>query len=148
MTISRGVLSHGIDGAESSPEIDLPVCKFATCQWTDAGGNRSLAAGVCPLKRRRGRKRTKTRIRGAGITTYRTRMMPNIVTASAAGACIVVLPSALVANWSFVTGWHIDAGGGKFKLLAPVGGRIDVITARGGAMSRNPMIRFRGRANR
>jgi hypothetical protein len=35
------------------------------------------------------------------------------------------------ANWSFVTGWHVDAGGGTFKLLAPAGGRIEVITARG-----------------
>jgi hypothetical protein len=35
------------------------------------------------------------------------------------------------ASWTFVTGWHVDAGGGTFKLLAPAGGHIDVITARG-----------------
>jgi hypothetical protein len=34
-------------------------------------------------------------------------------------------------NWSFRTGWHVDAGGGTFKVLAPAEGRIDVITARG-----------------
>ncbi len=35
------------------------------------------------------------------------------------------------ANWSFVTGWHVDAGGGTFKVLAPAEGHVDVITARG-----------------
>jgi len=35
------------------------------------------------------------------------------------------------ANWTFVTGWHVDANGGTFKLLAPAEGRIEVITARG-----------------
>jgi hypothetical protein len=35
------------------------------------------------------------------------------------------------ANWSFVTGWHVDANGGTFKLLAPTKGRIEVVTARG-----------------
>ena len=35
------------------------------------------------------------------------------------------------ANWYFLTGWHVDAGGGTFKLLAPAGGRIEVITSRG-----------------
>jgi len=35
------------------------------------------------------------------------------------------------ANWSFLTDWHVDAEGGTFKLLAPAGGRIDAITARG-----------------
>jgi hypothetical protein len=35
------------------------------------------------------------------------------------------------ADWTFVTGWHVDANGGTFKLLAPSGHRIEVITARG-----------------
>lgn len=35
------------------------------------------------------------------------------------------------ANWSFVTGWHVDAGAGTFKLVVPAEGRIEVITARG-----------------
>jgi hypothetical protein len=35
------------------------------------------------------------------------------------------------ANWSYLTGWHVDAGGGTFKLLAPSADRVDVITARG-----------------
>jgi hypothetical protein len=35
------------------------------------------------------------------------------------------------ADWSFRIGWHVDASGGTFKLLAPAAGRIDVITARG-----------------
>jgi YD repeat-containing protein len=35
------------------------------------------------------------------------------------------------ANWSFRTGWQVDAGGGTFKVLRPAGGLIDVITARG-----------------
>jgi hypothetical protein len=35
------------------------------------------------------------------------------------------------ANWTFVTGWHVDAAGGTFKLLAPAEGHIAVITARG-----------------
>ena len=34
-------------------------------------------------------------------------------------------------SWSFVTGWHIDANGGIFKLLTPTDSRIDVVTARG-----------------
>jgi len=35
------------------------------------------------------------------------------------------------ANWSYLTGWHVDAGGGIFKLLPRLDGNIDVITARG-----------------
>jgi len=35
------------------------------------------------------------------------------------------------ADWTFLTGWYVDAFGGTFKLLAPVDGHIDVITARG-----------------
>jgi hypothetical protein len=35
------------------------------------------------------------------------------------------------ANWSFRTGWHVDANGGTFKVLAPAPGRIEVVTARG-----------------
>lgn len=34
-------------------------------------------------------------------------------------------------KWRFLTGWHVDAGAGVFKILAPADGRIDVITARG-----------------
>lgn len=34
-------------------------------------------------------------------------------------------------DWSFRTGWQVDAGGGTFKLLHPKGDRFDVITARG-----------------
>jgi hypothetical protein len=35
------------------------------------------------------------------------------------------------ADWSFLRGWHVDADAGTFKLGAPGGGRIEVITARG-----------------
>ena len=35
------------------------------------------------------------------------------------------------ANWTFRTGWHVDAHAGAFKLLAPAEGRLDVITSRG-----------------
>lgn len=34
-------------------------------------------------------------------------------------------------DWSFVTGWPIDAAGGTFKLLWPTDGSIEVVTARG-----------------
>lgn len=34
-------------------------------------------------------------------------------------------------DWRFVRGWHVDAGGGTFKLLPAGDDRIDVITARG-----------------
>mgnify|MGYP007059429708 CR=1 FL=1 len=35
------------------------------------------------------------------------------------------------ADWTFRTGWHVDAGAGTFKLLSPSDGQIEVITARG-----------------
>jgi hypothetical protein len=35
------------------------------------------------------------------------------------------------ANWSFQTGWQLNAGGAPFKILRPAEGRIDVITTRG-----------------
>jgi hypothetical protein len=35
------------------------------------------------------------------------------------------------ANWSFRTGWHVDAGAGAFRLLPSPNGRIEVITSRG-----------------
>ena len=34
-------------------------------------------------------------------------------------------------QWRFLRGWHVDAGGGTFKLLPAGGDRIEVITARG-----------------
>jgi hypothetical protein len=34
-------------------------------------------------------------------------------------------------NWTFRTGWHVDAGAGEFKVRAPAEGRVEVITARG-----------------
>jgi hypothetical protein len=58
------------------------------------------------------------------------------VVSTAAGLNVVPhTPSGRVqvydANWSFLTDWHVDAGRGTFKLLAPAGRHIDVITARG-----------------
>src|SRR5438270_13980897 len=35
------------------------------------------------------------------------------------------------ADWSFVRGWHVEAGGGDFRLLEPAMGQLHVITARG-----------------
>jgi hypothetical protein len=35
------------------------------------------------------------------------------------------------ADWSFLRGWHVDAGAGTFRLVDPGEGRIEVITARG-----------------
>jgi hypothetical protein len=35
------------------------------------------------------------------------------------------------SNWKFVRGWHVDAGGGTFKLSTPQANRVEVITARG-----------------
>lgn len=35
------------------------------------------------------------------------------------------------SNWKFVRGWHIDGGGGTFKLCALEGERFEAITARG-----------------
>jgi hypothetical protein len=35
------------------------------------------------------------------------------------------------SNWSFIRGWHVDAGGGIFKLAASGDDCFDVITARG-----------------
>ena len=34
-------------------------------------------------------------------------------------------------NWKFVRGWHVDAGGGTFKLSASQADRVEAITARG-----------------
>ena len=35
------------------------------------------------------------------------------------------------ADWKFVRGWHLDAGGGTFKVRALAADRIEVFTARG-----------------
>ncbi len=35
------------------------------------------------------------------------------------------------SDWSFIRGWHVDAGGGTFKLNTLSDDRIEVITARG-----------------
>ena len=35
------------------------------------------------------------------------------------------------SDWTFIRGWHVDAGGGTFKLVASEDNRIEVITARG-----------------
>jgi hypothetical protein len=35
------------------------------------------------------------------------------------------------SDWTFIRGWHVDAGGGTFKLAASADSRIDVFTARG-----------------
>ncbi len=34
------------------------------------------------------------------------------------------------ARWRYVRGWHVDAGGGTFKVYVPEPGRIHLITAR------------------
>jgi hypothetical protein len=36
------------------------------------------------------------------------------------------------SQWHFVRGWHIDAGGGDFKVRSSQDGLIEVLTARGG----------------
>lgn len=58
-----------------------------------------------------------------------------VVTTPAGLHVVAHTPSGRVqvydADWTFIIGWHVDAGAGTFKVLAPEQDRIEVITARG-----------------